>query len=148
MVTSAPKLPFKGCTESTPAAAMKFRGRRFFFVGYAFGPHFRLPGGLRSVPKCHVEMEGAQERISSVPAACPGSSPVPNINMYAIYMSYFSSIRWVKTSKQAKKNGGRDMTDPNPANLQQPNFAPVGSECMPDRTPELLPGKICKRFTR
>ena len=92
-------------------------------------------------------MEGAQERISSVPAACPGSCPVPNINMYAIYMSYFSSIRWVKTSKQAKKNGGRDMTDPNPANLQQPNFAPVGSECMPDRTPELSEVEMSKKCT-
>ena len=77
-------------------------------MGYAFGPHFRLPGGLRSVPKCHVEMEGAQERISSVPATCPGSSPVPNINMYAIYVILlFHSMG--ENQQTGKKNGGRDM---------------------------------------
>ena len=89
-----------------------------FFVGYAFGPHFRLPGGLRSVPKCHVEMEGAQERISSVPATCPGSSPVPNINMYAIYVILlFHSMGWKPANRQKKTVVA--TWDPNPANLQQ-----------------------------
>ena len=81
---------------------LKFRGRKFF-VGYAFGPHFRLPGGLRSVPKCHVEMEGAQERISSVPATCPGSSPVPNIHMYAICHITLPFDGWKPANRQKQR---------------------------------------------
>ena len=91
---------------------MKFRGRRCFFVGYAFGPHFRLPGGLRSVPKCHVEMEGAQERISSVPAACPGSSPVPNINMYAICHIALPFDGWKPANRKKKRWSRHDRPKP------------------------------------
>ena len=41
-------------------------------------------------------------------ATCPGSSPVPNINMYAIYVILlFHSMG--ENQQTGKKNGGRDM---------------------------------------
>jgi hypothetical protein len=126
-----------------------------FFVGYAFGPHFRLPGGLRSVPKCHVEMEGAQERISSVPATCPGSSPVPNINMYAICHIALPFDGWKPANRQKKRWSRHEtqtrqifsnltfhQSDQNVCQTERQNFCQVKfAKDLPDRTPYLMPDR-------
>ena len=126
-----------------------------FFVGYAFGPHFRLPGGLRSVPKCHVEMEGAQERISSVPAACPGSSPVPNINMYAICHIALPFDGWKPANRQKRRWSRHEtqtrqifsnltfhQSDQNVCQTERQNFCQVKiAKDLPDRTPYLMPDR-------